>query len=99
MVPGCPGRLLAVLARLVQEKMGGTSGAVSLPPRESVPRNVFLTDARVVRPAAVQSVPHRRRRSCDRGAERRCRLGQSSACWDTSHEEVQLSQLAFSWFA
>ncbi|XP_037540340.1 triokinase/FMN cyclase [Nematolebias whitei] len=27
-VPGCPGRLLAVLARLVQEKMGGSSGAL-----------------------------------------------------------------------
>lgn len=28
MVPGCPGRLLSVLAGLVQERMGGTSGAV-----------------------------------------------------------------------
>ncbi|XP_008286974.1 triokinase/FMN cyclase isoform X2 [Stegastes partitus] len=27
-VPGCPGRLLAVLAGLVQEKMGGSSGAL-----------------------------------------------------------------------
>lgn len=29
-VPGCPGQLLSVLAGLVQEKMGGSSGAVSL---------------------------------------------------------------------
>uniref|UniRef100_A0A3B5ACD1 Triokinase/FMN cyclase n=1 Tax=Stegastes partitus TaxID=144197 RepID=A0A3B5ACD1_9TELE len=29
-VPGCPGRLLAVLAGLVQEKMGGSSGLYSL---------------------------------------------------------------------
>ncbi|KAM8882582.1 triokinase/FMN cyclase isoform 4-T4 [Synchiropus picturatus] len=27
-VPGCPGHLLSVLARLVQEKMGGSSGAL-----------------------------------------------------------------------
>lgn len=27
-VPGCPGKLLSVLAGLVQEKMGGSSGAV-----------------------------------------------------------------------
>lgn len=27
-VPGCPGQLLSVLAGLVQEKMGGSSGAV-----------------------------------------------------------------------
>lgn len=39
-VPGCPGKLLSVLAGLVQEKMGGSSGAVGftltlcLPPKE-----------------------------------------------------------------
>uniref|UniRef100_A0A7N6A5E3 Triokinase/FMN cyclase n=1 Tax=Anabas testudineus TaxID=64144 RepID=A0A7N6A5E3_ANATE len=27
-IPGCPGQLLSVLARLVQEKMGGSSGAL-----------------------------------------------------------------------
>ncbi|KAM9827397.1 triokinase/FMN cyclase [Neosynchiropus ocellatus] len=27
-VPGCPGQLLSILARLVQEKMGGSSGAL-----------------------------------------------------------------------
>uniref|UniRef100_A0A4W6C9L6 Triokinase/FMN cyclase n=1 Tax=Lates calcarifer TaxID=8187 RepID=A0A4W6C9L6_LATCA len=30
-VPGCPGKLLSVLAGLVQEKMGGSSGAVGFP--------------------------------------------------------------------
>lgn len=30
MVPGCPGKLLSVVAELVQEKMGGSSGAVGL---------------------------------------------------------------------
>lgn len=30
MVPGCPGRLLQVVAGLLQEKMGGSSGAVGL---------------------------------------------------------------------
>lgn len=29
-VPGCPGQLLSVLAGLVQEKMGGSSGAVGV---------------------------------------------------------------------
>lgn len=43
----------------------------------------------LVRLAAVQSVPDRQRRSRERGAERRCRLGQSSACWDTGHEKVR----------
>uniref|UniRef100_A0A3Q3DHS1 Triokinase/FMN cyclase n=1 Tax=Hippocampus comes TaxID=109280 RepID=A0A3Q3DHS1_HIPCM len=30
-VPGCPGQLLSALATVVQEKMGGSSGAVSVP--------------------------------------------------------------------
>uniref|UniRef100_A0A7N6A793 Triokinase/FMN cyclase n=1 Tax=Anabas testudineus TaxID=64144 RepID=A0A7N6A793_ANATE len=40
-IPGCPGQLLSVLARLVQEKMGGSSGAVSFPLSLIVRTNIF----------------------------------------------------------
>ncbi|CAI5685627.1 unnamed protein product [Oreochromis niloticus] len=37
----------------------------------------------------VQSVPHCGSRSCDRGAERCCSLGQCYECWDRSNEKVR----------
>lgn len=40
-IPGCPGQLLSVLARLVQEKMGGSSGAVSFLLSLIVRTNIF----------------------------------------------------------
>lgn len=87
MVPGCPGKLLSVLAGLVQEKMGGSSGAVGLlhfvvihaffPPHSST--CVF---------SVVQFVPDCSGQSRDGGAEQRCSMGECNACWDTGHEEV-----------
>lgn len=47
MVPGCPGQLLSLLAGLVQEKMGGSSGAVGFPLNVVIKMNTFqvVTDS------------------------------------------------------
>lgn len=55
-VPGCPGKLLSVLAGLVQEKMGGSSGAVGftltlcLPPKERDRQSILFISISVVQP-------------------------------------------------
>lgn len=84
-VPGCPGQLLSVLSGLVEEKMGGSSGAVRASSRL---KSASLFPLILCAFAALQPVPDRRRGSRDPGPERRRCLGSGSACWDAGHEEV-----------